>query len=366
MPNAKRPGLLPYPALVPSLSAALIFATALLASGCATPGPDQARADAVAVLQLSRAEDRFNLAMREFAQRQIERNPELKPYYGAIDNFWRDQVRWPEVRERVVADYVTMYKPEELRGIRRTLESPMGDRVVGHADVLNRELAEQALAAVGDKLPALEQHLKAMRSAAATGQDGGLSPEQDFAAAKTRAEAGDAASQLLVAEKLLAGSGAARDIPQAIQWLEKSAAQDHSPAQDTLASFYYRGVGVTRDYAKASALLEKAASRKYLPAINNFAWLLATCPDPKLRDGKRAIAILDPVMDQSAQMLDTLAAAHAEAGNFAEAVALERRALAGVGNVQDPRFGTFLDRLQSYAASQPWRDPPSVRIPGNE
>lgn len=344
---------------------ATLFAV-LLASGCATTGVDQPRNDAMTVLQLSHAEDRFNLVMREFAQRQIERNPELKPYYSAIDSFWRDQIRWPEVREKVINDYLTLYKPEELHGIRRTLESPMSERIVGHTDVLNRELAEQALAAVSSKLPALEQHLKAIRSANATGQSENLSPEEDFAATKIRADAGDAAAQLLLAEKLLAGAGTPRDIPQAIHWLEASAAQDYAPAQDTLASFHYRGVGMPRDLAKARDLLEKAAARQYLPAINNLAWLLATCPDATLRDGKRALAILQPVMDQSAQMLDTLAAAQAETGNFAEAIALQRRAITAVGNIADPRFGVFIDHLQSYAANQPWRDPPVVRIPGNE
>ncbi|MFZ5755976.1 MAG: tetratricopeptide repeat protein [Pseudomonadota bacterium] len=341
-----------------------LIALVLATTACTTRAPDQARNDAFAVLALSHAEDRFNLAMREFAQGQIERNPEMKPMYGAIDNFWREQVRWPDVRERLADKYLTLYTPEELHAIRRVLESPNGDRILGHADVLNRELAGQAVSAVHEKMPALDQHLRAMKNAVNAGQAGALSPAQDFAAVRARAEAGDAGAQLLLAEKLVAGAGTARDLPQALQWLEKASAQDHAPAQDMLASFHYRGVGVPRDYRRARELFEKAAVRSYLPSVNNLAWLLATCPDDTLRDGKRAVALLAPVMDQSVQMLDTMAAAQAEAGNFTEAVNLQKRAIAGIGNTGDPRLSAFLERLQHYAAGKPWRDPVPVKIPG--
>lgn len=183
----------------------------------------------------------------------------------------------------------------------------------------------------------------------------GPTPEQDLLAIRRQAEAGDANAQLLLAEQLLAGAN--RDLPQAIQWLEQSAAQDHAPAQDLLASLYYRGVGVTRDYARARTLFEQAVGHSYLPAINNLAWLLATCPNERLRDGKRAVALLLPALDQSVQMLDTLAAAHAEAGAFADAIRLQQRAIAGLGSNADPRLPAFAQRLQSYAAGKAWRDP---------
>lgn len=320
----------------------------LLLSACVgVPTPEDARTDAAAALQLGHAEDRFNLAMREFAQRQIEQDESLKPHYGAIDNFWREQVRWPDVRDRLIDDYTKLYKPEELRAIRRTLENPQGDLIIGYADVFNHALAQQTLGAVQEKMPALRQRLQALQKSSAAAQDGDTA--QDL---RARAEAGDPAAQLHLAEQLMA-----RDLPQALQWLEKSAAQDHAPAQDMLASLYYRGIGVPRDYRRARELFEKAVARSYLPSMNNLAWLLATCPDASLRDGKRAVQLLEPVMDQSVQMLDTLAAAHAETGNFAQAISLQRRAIAAIGQTRDPRMASALDRLQAYAARQTWRDP---------
>lgn len=69
----------------------------------------------------------------------------------------------------------------------------------------------------------------------------------------------------------------------------------------------------------------------HVTAQNNLAWILATCPDASLRNGPKAVAWAQSAVQLSAgispQILDTLAAAYAEAGRFAEAVATARRAL---------------------------------------
>jgi len=88
------------------------------------------------------------------------------------------------------------------------------------------------------------------------------------------------------------------------------------------------------DYGRAVAGFEQALALDpgFGGASNNLAWLLATCPDAKFRDGKRALAEAtaackltsweDPVS------LDTFAAACAEAGDFDAAVKWEQRVLA--------------------------------------
>lgn len=329
----------------------------LLASGCAAMKKTGPQEDALAILQASHAEERFNTVLQELAQRQVEQSPELRPLLGEIQGYWHDQVRWPDVRDRLAADYAKTYTPAELHALRRALGGPLGERLVAHTDVLNRELTRETMTDVQARLPLVEKHLASMQNAIVAGEPGTVTPEQDFSAVRARAEAGDAASQLLLAEKLLGGIGTSRDPVQAMSWLQKSSAQRHAPAEDLLATFYYRGTGVPRDYRRARELFELGAASGYLPAINDLAWMLSTCPDASLRDGKRALALITPVMDQSVQMLDTLAAAHAEAGHFDEAIELQRESIAGIGMTADPRFGDALDRLQRYAAGKAWRDP---------
>ena len=68
---------------------------------------------------------------------------------------------------------------------------------------------------------------------------------------------------------------------------------------------------------------------------NDLAWLLATHPDAQVRDGAAAVAVAEETQRASAAeragkedagLLDTLAAAYAEAGRYAEAVAAEVKA----------------------------------------
>jgi tetratricopeptide (TPR) repeat protein len=66
--------------------------------------------------------------------------------------------------------------------------------------------------------------------------------------------------------------------------------------------------------------------------LNNLAWLLATCPNQKVRDGRQAVQYSQRACEltRSEQTIyvGTLAAAYAAAGNFDEAVASARKACA--------------------------------------
>lgn len=111
----------------------------------------------------------------------------------------------------------------------------------------------------------------------------------------------------------------------------------------------------------ARADLERAlaADKKNLLAQNNYAWLLATCPDASVRDGKRAVKFARAVSGdkESAVFLDTLAAAEAEAGNFRAAVKDEKRALDLAGKNR----AICEQHLQSYLNNTPVRDSPESR-----
>ena len=66
-------------------------------------------------------------------------------------------------------------------------------------------------------------------------------------------------------------------------------------------------------------------------AANNLAWILATSPDPELRDPEQAVALAEQVVagepDPDPNHLDTLAAAYAAAGRGDEAVATAERGI---------------------------------------
>jgi tetratricopeptide (TPR) repeat protein len=88
-----------------------------------------------------------------------------------------------------------------------------------------------------------------------------------------------------------------------------------------------------REYAAALADMETAV--RLAPENAQFherlALVLATCPDPRIRKGKEAVALATRACELSEwktpHFLDTLAAAYAEAGDFRSAIAYEQKAI---------------------------------------
>jgi tetratricopeptide (TPR) repeat protein len=111
------------------------------------------------------------------------------------------------------------------------------------------------------------------------------------------------------------------------------------------------------DYAAALAQLNEAIKTNPRPLIaNRLVWLLATCPDPHFRDGKRAVDIAmnhdDLTAGQVRVQLDTLAAAYAEAGDFPSAILWETKAL----SLHPDKATEDLEksRLALYQAGKPY------------
>lgn len=115
------------------------------------------------------------------------------------------------------------------------------------------------------------------------------------------------------------------------------------------------------DYRQARADLYAAVglAPDFPAALNRLARLLATCPDPHLRDGWAAVAAATRACELSGwsdpHRLDTLAAASAEAGEYAAAADWQTRALALLSG-SSPLRHPFLDRLAAYQAGQPLRE----------
>ena len=94
----------------------------------------------------------------------------------------------------------------------------------------------------------------------------------------------------------------------------------------------------TRQFDKALKDIDPAMENEAkVPGLHmNLARVLATAPDAKLRDGKRAVEAAKKAVDmikyRDGRFLDTLAAAYAEVGDFDKAVETQQKA------IDDPDF----------------------------
>lgn len=97
------------------------------------------------------------------------------------------------------------------------------------------------------------------------------------------------------------------------------------------------------------------------PSIyNSIAWLLATCPDEKYRNGTKAISLMERVTGlnpDNIMLLDTLAAAYAETGRFEHAIKTQERAIHLLERERRGKeLSRLLERLNSYRSHKPWRE----------
>jgi len=96
-------------------------------------------------------------------------------------------------------------------------------------------------------------------------------------------------------------------------------------------------------------------------ALNNLAWLLATSPQPDLRDGPRAVQLAERACtlsdDKHAVMIGTLAAAYAEAGRFDDALAAAEKACAVAGAAgESATVARNRELMRLYRAGKPYRE----------
>jgi len=94
-------------------------------------------------------------------------------------------------------------------------------------------------------------------------------------------------------------------------------------------------------------------------AQSNLAWLLATSPDPSLRNGPEAVLLAEQAYRLSGGKRPViqriLAAAYAEAGRFSEAKETAHQALQGADNQGNSALGDFLRReIALYELGRPY------------
>ena len=149
---------------------------------------------------------------------------------------------------------------------------------------------------------------------------------------------------------------------------------------DEAIALFQRAVQIAPQFAAAHSNLGNALLRKgrfeealahYQAAIdvqptnayllNNLAWVLATCPQASARNGVRAVQLAQQAERLSggkdAWILGTLAAAYAEAGRFAEAVAAARHALdLAAAQTNSAQVELLRAHVRLYQAGSPFRD----------
>jgi tetratricopeptide (TPR) repeat protein len=118
-----------------------------------------------------------------------------------------------------------------------------------------------------------------------------------------------------------------------------------------------------RRFADAISSYEQVLSLEpdHLSARNNIAWILATCTDSQIRNGTTAIQHAQKALKLTKGMepavLDTLAAAYAEAGQFTEAAETARRAIEQVPSGSNAALIESLrKRLRYYEANKAYHE----------
>jgi len=133
-----------------------------------------------------------------------------------------------------------------------------------------------------------------------------------------------------------------------------------APAWEAGGSARYESGDFTKAYNNYRKAIE--IDPNFARALNNLAWMLAVCPDEHYLDGAEAVRLATKACQlaefQDAGFLDTLAAAHAENGQFEQAVI---RAKEAIEKADDKRKSDIRERLQGYEAGKPYRQPPVAR-----
>jgi tetratricopeptide (TPR) repeat protein len=95
--------------------------------------------------------------------------------------------------------------------------------------------------------------------------------------------------------------------------------------------------------------------------LNDLAWLLATSWDESVRDGKRSVELATKACEltefKQPFYFDTLAAACAEVGRFADAVAWQKKALEHPERFSEKDVKAMPERLKLYESGKPFHEP---------
>ncbi len=200
--------------------------------------------------------------------------------------------------------------------------------------------------------------------------------------------------QFLLGLMYLSGRFVAENQLQGVKWLSAAAEQGHNKAQQTLADLSFEGNIIERDLITAERwyLILSEQGNKWAQfrlgfiyaaggegvarncgkaverfnsvgdevSLGNVAWILATCPEAKYRNGDKALKLARSLVasdHQNPTSLDNLAAAYAETGDYSAAVETQQQAIHALKNSKMVNHSAeFEQRLQSYQQNKPFRE----------
>jgi tetratricopeptide (TPR) repeat protein len=149
---------------------------------------------------------------------------------------------------------------------------------------------------------------------------------------------------------------------EAIECFRK-AIECHTPNPATYFELAYL-LSKARQADEVEPLLRQGylMARAWPQQANNAAWELATSPNAQKRGGALALHLAQlssfATEDRQPDILDTLAAAQAEVGQFEQAEKTARKALGYAAGSNNPNFKQIEDRIKVFQRKEPWREKP--------
>ena len=147
---------------------------------------------------------------------------------------------------------------------------------------------------------------------------------------------------------------ASADFPNEAVFTERLGSTEGAPGRTTLPTW---------ETGRGQRLcIREIGERGSASDLNELAWFLATCGDPKSAGRNNAVVFAEKAVAATNRKqvgyLDTLAAAYAETGQFAKAISIQQEAIALSQSEQEKK--DLASRLKLYENKSPYRDQGSL------
>lgn len=178
------------------------------------------------------------------------------------------------------------------------------------------------------------------------------------------AEAGNSASQLMLALAYLEGDLGADGVGKAQPWIDKILASDDRSAKVGYADWLYLNRTDADDRALARRLWTDSQNDPDSWALNNMAWAYCTSIDPTARDAVAGMGYAQQMLkdpDLGWGKRDTVAACQAATGDYAKAVLSQQQVISEFVRYwnldafsEDQDTSGYLKRLTLYRQNKPY------------